>query len=330
MRKILMGMVVCAVLYPTLALSNSTHIIEDHVLAGYQELATTSKKLATIAQTHCHTSSESIHRAYHQAFDAWALVSHLRFGPAEVDNRAFALAFWPDPRGSTPKALALLLREQDEAVNNPDYFRTVSVAARGFYALEFLLFDPQFINSDSTAFRCALIIAIAGDIADNARSILKEWLDGYAELMTQPGNETYQSESEVVRQLFTSLSTGLEFTAEVRLGRPLGTFDRPRPRRAETRRSERSLRHVILSLEATRDLASRMSNDDSSLDRLFSDALQRATNLEDPTFEGVSNPQSRFRIEALQQSIQVIRGYIDQKLGPSLGISAGFNSLDGD
>jgi len=33
--------------------------------------------------------------AYHVAFDAWMSVSHLRFGPSEADDRAFAIAFYP-------------------------------------------------------------------------------------------------------------------------------------------------------------------------------------------------------------------------------------------
>ncbi len=41
--------------------------------------------------------------AYHAAFDAWIKTSHLRFGPSEVNDRAFALAFWPDSRGQYPR-----------------------------------------------------------------------------------------------------------------------------------------------------------------------------------------------------------------------------------
>ena len=98
-------------------------------------------------------------RSLSRRFDAWVGVSHLRFGPSEQDDRAFALAFWPDPRGSTPKALAALIRDEDPVVSNPDDFSTVSIAARGFYALEFLLFDPQFATAENTDYLCALIQA---------------------------------------------------------------------------------------------------------------------------------------------------------------------------
>ena len=305
-------------------------IIEGHVLPGYRQLGAAAGELASVAATDCNPANASLRGAFHKAFDSWVSVSHLRFGPSEVDDRAYALAFWPDPRGSTPKSLGRLLRTEDEVVERQETFRTVSVAARGFYALEFLLFDPQFTGTENPRYRCALIRAITVDIADNANAILDGWVNGYADLMVHPGNDTYRSEAEVARQLFTALSTGLEFTSEIRLGRPVGTFDRPRPNRAEARRSGRSLRHVVLSLEACRDLADRISGGKQPLDASFARAADRAGDLNDPVFAEVSNPQGRLHVEILQQAINTIRQQLDRDVGPRLGIAAGFNALDGD
>jgi len=55
-----------------------------------------------------------------------------------------------------------------------------------------------------------------------------------------------------------------------------------------------------------------------------------AEGLDDPALAGVAEPQGRLRVEALQQSINDIRSLAAAQLGPTLGISAGFNSLDGD
>ncbi|MEM6371483.1 MAG: hypothetical protein AAF727_01715 [Pseudomonadota bacterium] len=46
--------------------------------------------------------------------------------------------------------------------------------------------------------------------------------------------------------------------------------------------------------------------------------------------QGVAEPSGRLRVEVLQQSIDVIRHLLAEEVGPDLGISAGFNSLDGD
>ncbi len=305
-------------------------IVETHILPGYTALASDADALARAAAADCAPGNAELAVAYHEAFDAWVRVSHLRFGPSEADDRAFALAFWPDPRGSTPKALAALIKDQDAAVADPAAFSEVSVAARGFYALEFLLFDPQFAGGAAPGDTCALIKAVSIDIAANARSILEEWQGGYGALMSAPGNETYRTPNEAARQLFTSLATGLEFTAETRLGRPMGTFERPRPNRAEARRSGRSLRHVTLSLEATGELANLISGGDAAVAQAFDQALGRAAALDDPVFAGVADPQGRFRVEALKQRIDAIRQLLAEEIGPDLGIAAGFNALDGD
>lgn len=306
------------------------NIVAGHVLPGYQALAEDTQDLAMRSAATCDPNDAELIQTYHRAFDAWVGVSHLRFGPSEEDDRAFALAFWPDPRGSTPKTLSALIRSEDPAVADPEDFGTLSVAARGFYALEFLLFDPRFLDSANPAYTCALTRAVTRDIAANAAAILQDWQIGYADLMTTPGNDTYRTATEATQQLFTALMTGLEFTSDTRLGRPMGTFERPRPNRAEARRSNRSLRHVVLSLQATRTLAEPISSANDTVDQAYQAAITRAQSLEDPTFASVATQQGRLDIELLQQDIDRIRTLLAEEVGPALGIAAGFNALDGD
>ncbi|MEM7075006.1 MAG: imelysin family protein [Pseudomonadota bacterium] len=306
-------------------------LVDQHVLPGYRTLAETTGVLRDAARADCAPDAPDLRQAYHDAFDAWVQVSHLRFGPSEAEDRAFALAFWPDPRGATPKSLATLIADEDPVIDTAEAFATVSVAGRGFYALEFLLYDEGFADRGDAEYRCALIRAVASDIALNSAAILADWDTVYADLVRNAGdNDTYRTRQEAARQMFTALATGLEFTSAMRVGRPLGTFDRPHPRRAEARRSGRSLRHVVLSLEATQALTHLLSGGDEELDAGFDRAIKRARTLDDPVFAGVSDPQGRLRVEALQQNIDVIRQTIAEELGPKLGVAAGFNSLDGD
>ncbi len=306
-------------------------IVDGHVLPRYQALAAESAALAGAAEANCSADSAALREACGAAFDAWVGVSHLRFGPSEEGDLAFALAFWPDPRGSSPKALGALIRDADPVADSVDSYAQVSIAARGFYAMEFLLYEPALQTPESADYRCALTRVMAADMAQTSAAILEGWQEGYADLMREAGqNDTYRTRDEALRQMFTALSTGLEFTSDTRLGRPLGTFDKPRPMRAEARRSGRSLRHVILSLKALRDLGARLSEQDEALDRAFGRALERAETLDDPVFAGVAEPQGRLRVEVLQQAINDIRTLVSEDLGPRLGIAAGFNSMDGD
>ncbi|MCV2894243.1 imelysin family protein [Lentibacter sp. XHP0401] len=309
--------------------------VDGHVLPAFSVLAESSEALKAAALADCIPTSGTLLDAYHESFDSWIAASHLRFGPTEVEDRAFALAFWPDTKGFTPKTLAGLIRAQDPDGLNPEAYSHVSIAARGYFALEFMLYDDAMQSLGDADYRCALIRTIAADIDANADAILDGWTNGYAQLLKQPTEgRIYRSEDEAVQELFKALLAGLQFTAETRLGRPLGTFERPRPQRAEARRSERSLRNVMISLEATRDLAVVLSGEDATLARdlesAFDEALALAESLDDPTFASVSAPQGHLKVEILQQSINLLRDKINATLGAHLGVSEGFNALDGD
>ncbi len=304
-------------------------VIDAHILPGYAAFAEATTALDDAAAD---CAPETIRPAWNEAFDAWLGVSHLRFGPVEQDGRSVVIAFWPDERGATPKALAGLIADEDPIIETPEGTARVSVAARGLFALEYLLYDPQF--AEAGPYGCALIRALTEDLAALAAETNEAWQGGYAETMRSAGaegNATYLSDREARQALFTALLSGLEFTADQRLGRPLGTFDRPRPTRAEAWRSERGQRNVVLSLRALSDLARHLTDDGAPLtDAALAHAIERAESLDDPAFTGVSDPSSRLKIEIVQQAVRAARDAALAEIGPSLGVSAGFNSADGD
>jgi len=328
MKKWFLRAALCLGVATPAAALDLDRLIEDHVLSGFGALAKNAEALAQAAPQSCGADEAALREAFGTAFDAWVRVSHLRFGPTEQGDRAFALAFWPDGRGKTPKALSGLIAAQDPVVDTPEAFAEASIAARGFYALEFLLYDPAYTQAG--AYRCRLITAIARDIDRITGEILVDWVNQQSPDMAEPFAGRYRSETEVARQFFTALSTGMEFTSDVRLGRPLGSYDRPRPKRAEAWRSGRSLRHVTVSLDSMRQLAALLSENDAALDAAYEKTLKRAEALDDPIFAGVAEPASRLRVEALRQTLEDIREILGRDIGPKLGVTAGFNSLDGD
>lgn len=338
MKHLILSAVV--LLTPVMATSQSAapvidDILTGHILPRFEVLAERSRTLAETAAGDCAPTSDTLRDAYGDAFDAWIAASHLRFGPTEAADRAFALAFWPDSRGATPRALNTLIAEADPIAASPEDYAAVSIAARGFYAMEFLLYDDTLMAAGDAEYHCQLVQTISADIATLSSDILSDWQNGYAEKMRNPApGGLYRSEEEVLQEAFKALTTGLQFTSDARLGRPLGTFDRPRPNRAEARRSARSSRHVTLSLTSLRDLAQRLAASDAAisatLTKGFDRALTRLAKLQDPVFAGVADPQGRVRIEVIQQSVDVIRATVRDELGPTLGVAAGFNALDGD
>lgn len=309
------------------AVADVPDVLGRHVASAYATLETETAALAAVAAADC--TPEALRPAYHAAYDAWIGAAHIAFGPVEDQGLAPAMAFWPDTRSTVPKTLARLSEEQDPAVQDALAFAEVSVAAQGFTALERMLYEPQ----PQSGYACALTRAIATGLARKAARLNAAWPDFSALMATAgaEGNSRFQSEAEVQRALYTALLSGLEFVHDQRLGRPLGTFDRPRPERAEAYRSKRSLRHVVLSLEALEDLATRLAAADIPQTRAaFAKARAQTRALDDPGFQGVAEPQGRIRVEALQNTVREVQEAVAEEIGARLGISAGFNSLDGD
>jgi predicted lipoprotein len=296
--------------------------VRDHVLPGYARFAEAAGALAAVETC----DPEALRPRYQAAFDAWMGVSHLHLGPVEEDGRGLAIAFWPDPKGLGWKHQQALLA--GGALDTAG-FAEQSVAARGFFALERLLYPVGELQVDP----CPLIRATTGDLARVAGEVRDGWSTGYGDLLLTAGaegNGVFLTADEARQALFTQLVTGLEFDADARLGRPLGTFERPLPERAEAVASGRSLRNLVLSLEALKGLAVALSGDVPKSLAAFDAAIAAAEGLGDPVFAGVADPGGRLKVEILQQKVRALREVVIAELGGQLGVDVGFNSADGD
>lgn len=321
----ILSVVLCLALAPVSLHANPVdRALDGQVLPGFATFEDSSAALRNVSKDHCAPDDPELRAAFNAAWDSWIKVSHLRFGPTETENRAFALGFWPDTRGAVPKTLRGLISAKDTAVADPLAFAQVSIAARGFTALEYLLYDAEF--AEAGAYGCAMVQAITVDIAEIARQISEDWQGAFS--------ANFAADSEALATLYGAVVTGLQFSAEARLGRPLGTIERPRPTRAEARRAGRSLHHVALSLEATRDLALLLAEGDpgtrAALEDAFDRAEFRAESLDDPVFSGVADPLGRLKVEILLEDTNGALAAVRGSLGPSLGVAEGFNALDGD
>jgi predicted lipoprotein len=304
--------------------------LDDHILPGFAAFASRSADLAETAAEDCRP--QAVRPAYHEAFDAWMPVADLRLGPSETG--ALSVGFWPDPRGFTRRKLTQFIASQDPIARDPQGYSDVSVAARGFFALERLIFDPGFSDYARGSYTCALVTTIAADLANQAAALDAGWHEDFAETLRTaggPANATFLSGEEALRALYTQVASSLEFTAKERLGAPMGTFERPRPAQAEAWRSGRSLRNARLAAEAAHGLATALADWPTPQSDAALDALQAAAaRIEDPAFQDVDTPQGRLRAEVLQQAVTGLRAAIATEIGARYGIAPGFNSQDGD
>lgn len=308
------------------ALADYPQAVTDRILPGYAAFDAAAAALAAKTGETCDPAALS--PAFHAAWDAWLEVQWLHIGPAEDQGRALAIAFWPDPKGMGAKAQNGLLAG-DPALLDPETFAEQSVAARGFFGLERLLYPLAPATTDT----CPLIRATAADLARMAREIDAAWRAGYADVMLsagEPGNTTFLSRPEVRQALFTQIATALEFVKDQRIGRPLGTFDKPRPDLAEARASGRSLRNVIVSLVALRHMTEVLTPDAPQTLAAFDRAILLARGLNDPVFDGAGSPGGWLKLQILQQAVDFVRQKALEELAKELDVDLGFNAADGD
>ncbi|NBD30252.1 MAG: signal peptidase [Alphaproteobacteria bacterium] len=312
------------------ALAGVDEALNDHILPGFDNFATSAAALSDKAATNC--LPEAVRPAYHDAFDAWMPVADLRLGPSETG--ALPVAFWPDPRGFTQRKLSQFIAGQDPIARDPAGYADVSIAARGFFALERLIYDPSFADYETGSYTCELVTTIAADLANQAAALDAGWRGEFTKTLRsagEDGNATFLSGGEARRALYTQVVSALEFTAQKRLGAPMGTFERPRPARAEARRSGRSLRNVVMAAEAAHGLAAALADwPTPESDSALATVREAASRIEEPAFQDVDDPQGRLRAEILQQAITGLREAIAVEIGARYGIAPGFNSQDGD
>jgi len=308
------------------AFADYPEAVQQHILPGYAAFATATQTLADHAAQAC--DAATLQPDFQAAYDAWMGVQHLKFGPVEVDGLGLAIEYWPDPKGSGAKAQRALLTG-DPALLTPDFMAEQSIAARGLVGLERLLYPAADLPADP----CPLIRATAADLARVAVEVNTAWVTDYAEVVLTAGDEgngTYLTRDEARQAVFTQVVTSLEYLRDQRLGRPLGSFDKPHPERAEAVASGRSLRNVRLELAATRAMVESLTPDVPLTMAAFDRAQSLADKLDDPVFAGVVEPQGHLRLEILQQAVEALRDVCLSELGPELNVGVGFNAQDGD
>ncbi len=303
--------------------------VETHILPGYSALA---RETAALVPAAAACDLDALRAAYHSAFDAWMQIQHIAFGPIEQGDRRFAIAFWPDTKGFTRKALSRLIAARDPVVEDDAAFGRLSVAARGLFAIERLLFEGDGFSGEDGAYRCGLALAISRAIARTSADVLSEWTTpegAAASFATAP-------EQAVAADLFRSIDGGLEALSALRIGRPLGTPERVWPRRAEAWRSGRSARNIqisLASLQAMFDSVFAPALTPETQARLASKFVRTQTVVVrmPQDFTAIeTDALAKLRLEAAQARIRDLQQAVRETLAPALGIPVGFNSLDGD
>lgn len=313
---------------------------ERVLVPGYAALAAATGAQASAWEAACGASAPRdlapLDAAFHEAADAWARVETVRYGPIAEEFRFERMAFWPERRNAAARALAQLEAADDAGLLAPARFVETSVAGQGFTALERVLFEEDsraaLAGGSERADRLCLIGgAITGALARVSAEVAAAWRE---ETLPTLRDDPAAARRAATR-LVTDLLTGLQAIADLKLGLPLGeTLEDARASRAELWRAGRSARQIVLNLEGLEALVRALVGDDEGLAAGALRALAQAERLvrtgPSEIGEAAADPRRRSRVLLARDAVATARTAVAGEIPPALGVTTGFNALDGD
>lgn len=278
--------------------------------------------------------------------DAWMSAQQFRLGPLSEGQRAERFAYWPEKRNIVQKQLFELLAANDPAKLTPESFAGASVAVQGLTALERLLFETgardAFLGGDQQKIRCAVVTAIAANLAAVAHETVEGWTAALGDPQ-QAAAPFAVNPAEATTQFYNNLLTELQIVGDQKIAAPLAASPaEAKPKLAEQWRSGRSLQNIILNLAAAKRamfgagafetlLADPQSADlKARLSTAFDQAIAAAKDVPEPLDKAVVDPAARKKVELLFVRLNQLRDIAKQEVPAALGITLGFNELDGD
>ncbi|MEO0636127.1 MAG: imelysin family protein [Pseudomonadota bacterium] len=325
--------------------------INGYIRPMFGQFGEASKATSVALESLCSAPSEDhLNQARAQFADlvsAWSRIEFLRFGPLAQNNRFERLHFWPDRRGRALRQVQAALATTDPSVTATPSIAGKSVAVQGLGALEYLLFGA---GSDDLArqeseHRCAFAHAVGGNVADIAAELRAEWndADGFVATLIDfgPENASFRNAREVAVQMFATVVDGLAWVSDVKLRPALGEAKADaKPKRAIFWRSGQTFRSIQGNLDgleayliATR-LLDLLPEDQSrfaqSIRFEFANAKRTLEGIETAPLQAFAADPARGKLSYLLIVADSLGMLMEGRVGPTLGIEAGFSVLDGD
>jgi predicted lipoprotein len=232
-------------------------VTDAHVIPSYKAFAASAEALDSAAAGFCGNvdaaSLTTLQTRFHAAMDGWQGVQHLQFGPITYFNWNFRIQYWPDDNGTGARQLNALIAAKDTAVLADDAFDRQSVGVQGFQALESLLFDETSLaDLQADPYRCQVVQTIAANIAEIATGVSDRWVSEFRDTVEKADERGFfESSEDATIDYLKALVEPVRRIQQTKLEAIIGdTPDAVRERRAESWRSERTLRNIKLNVAA--------------------------------------------------------------------------------
>ena len=302
-------------------------VVADFIRPGFATLAGEADRHAAAWQAYCDAPSaaelETLASSFQSLGDAWAGIEMIRSGPAAEDFRHERFYFWPERKNAVERGLNALL-SQAPALDSVAISKQ-SAAVQGLPALDRLLYadgkpDARLADGPEADVRCAAGEAISANAARIATEMAAAWA-------AAPATASPEARAALATDIVTAYAILKDSKIEAVIGK---AETQVKPRAAEFWRSGRPMRNIVLNLEAMAKLNELLfpaPPEDIALPHATKTALGIAQSIDNL----VDTARDR-RSEAilLRDAVGAAEDRAIIEVPLALGVTIGFNSLDGD
>lgn len=327
------------------------------ILATYDDLADESQTLADTLTALCSApSQETLDAAQEKWSDVRSLLKKVEvvsFGPYKDSDYDAKLDFWP-----------VRTNNIEEAILQYDSFSSstlvlLGVSVRGLPTLEYLIFGEtgdadvlaSLTSQDRAAARCALIVAVGSDVAENTEALYQEWAatgDNFAGVFSGAGtNDLYPTQQSAMTEAVNQMAFLVELVKDTKLGKPLGyrSGGTPQPSQAESLFSSNSVQDMVDNLEGLKSFYTGSYGEisGSSIYHVVAqkdayiagvavdyidDAIAAVKDIPEPYTDTVVNQPAT--AELAYEKLSLLKALVSGPISGLLGVTPYFNDNDGD
>lgn len=333
-------------------------LVQDVMLPVLSDVAARSKDLSTAADALAADPTEetlsATQAAWRAAREPWRRTDAFSFGPVVDQGLGASIDWWPAKPATIDEKIA------SGAAGGAAYIDSLGTSAKGFMALEYLLFDSAAgdgavlaaLSGDTGAPRRAFAAALAANLAGKTEALRLAWDEAggkYALEVTEAGegSRAFTTRKAAVDELVNQMVFQADTLLNARIGKPAGKSSGgdPLPDTEESPRSDNSLADMLASLGGLSAIYEGKYGDadglglsdlvkarspavDDRVRQAFGEARSRIEAIPPPFRTAIFDHEAE--VTAAYESTRKLKRELATEVVSALGSTLRFNDADGD
>lgn len=309
------------------------YVLNDTLLPRYQQLAAANRALASQLQHSCARPDDAglatVRQHWQQAYGSWMRVAALNWGPTAQLRSQRTIAFKPTRTALVDSAVSR------SAAQEADVFDTTGTAAKGYTAIEYLLYRPA--ASLATPGVCAWLQRNADDIGEHSAELQRQWQRFAARISTGETADDLPSSQQALEEIIN-----LTLAGNNELHKELSRLASQKPELLSGQRSHSGKRLLQAQFDLLQQLLVGGNGKDFALAQLLAQGPQPAlaqqlrlrvaavgkglAQLPDNLVQVGRSGKEKTAVQALAALLTLLEGPV----ADSLDITLSFNESDGD